>query len=161
MIPQGRGSKTPHPILQAAVTEMDPQVRTVWLAARRPPLSAHPLFWRTLARWVYKHIHWTPDYGIEYLGVFTEEGAARHAASCDGGFVMEVPWNDSLPEETCQFGKHDFPLSEASAEYRNRRLSFVAVHRDRLDEKVEHLRSLEDRLSDLNDCIEGKCVKAI
>lgn len=115
---------------------------SVWLVARRPPLSEHKAFYRWLARWLYERIHWTPDYGIEYQGVYTDEAEARWAASGPGMFVIEVPLNASLPEETCQYGKHDFPLSEASASYRNRRLSFVAVPRERMDQlerKVEEV----------------------
>lgn len=91
---------------------------------------------------MYERIHWTPDYGIEYQGVYTDEAEARWAASGPGMFVMEVPLNGSLPEETCQYGKHDFPLSEASPMYRNRNLSFVAVSRERmaqLESKVEEV----------------------
>lgn len=115
---------------------------SVWLVARRPPLSEHGTFYRWLARWLYGRIHWTPDYGIEYQGVFTDESEARYEASMVGGFVMEIPFNASLPEETCQYGKHDFPLSEASSEYRNRKLSFVAVSREKmaeLEKKVEQV----------------------
>lgn len=133
----------------------------VYLVVRREPLSAKPIVWQWLARLVYFAIGWASDYSVEYQGVFTDEAEARHLAAQDGWSYTKVPLNGCLPSETCQYGTHDFPLSEASAEYRNRRLSFVAVHRERLDEKVEHLKSLEDRINDLSDCIEGKCVKAI
>lgn len=119
-----------------------PVVSSVWLVARRPLLSEHPVFYRWLARWLYRRIHWTPDYGIEYQGVYIDEAEARWAASGAGMFVMEVPFNACLPEETCQFGKHDFPLSEASPMYRNRSLSFVAIPRERLaqlEDKVEEV----------------------
>src|SRR6185503_4578697 len=130
-----------HPI-QATLPAPVANVTSVWLVARHPPLSEHKILYRWLARWLYERIHWTPDYGIEYQGVYTDEAEARWAASGAGMFVMEVPLNGSLPEETCQYGKHDFPLSEASPMYRNRNLSFVAVSRERmaqLESKVEEV----------------------
>jgi hypothetical protein len=127
---------------------------SVFLVARRPPLSEHGFVWRWLARWIYRQIHWTPDYGIEYQGVYIDESAARHAASGDGMFCMEVPLNESLPEQTCQFGSHDFPLSEASHEYRNRKLPFVAVPRG----QIERLR---DKIKTTDLIIEGFRAKAI
>lgn len=113
---------------------------SVFLVARRPPLSQHPFLWRWLARFVYRRINWAPDYGIEYQGVYTDAAEARYAASEAGGFVIEVPLNASLPPETCQYGAHDFPLSEVSHQYRNRKFQFVAVPRgqiERLREKIQ------------------------
>lgn len=116
--------------------EQDINPASVFLVARRPPLSVHPVVWRWLARFVYKRINWAPDYGIEYQGIYTDAAEARYAASELGGFVIELPLNASLPLETCQFGAHDFPLSEASSQYRNRRFPFVAVPRNELDERL-------------------------
>lgn len=116
--------------------ERDIAPASVFLVARRPPLSAHPYLWRWLARFVYQRINWAPDFGIEYQGVYTDEAEARHAASQVGGFVIAMPLNASLPLETCQFGIHDFPLSEASHEYRNRKFSFVAVPRKEIDDRL-------------------------
>ena len=118
---------------QAAATLPAPaavdSVASVWLVARRPPLSDCKVLYRWLARWLYTRIQWTPDYGIEYQGVYTDEAEARWAASGPGMFFMELPLNGSLPEEICQYGKHDFPLSEASAMYRNRRLPLMTLTR--------------------------------
>lgn len=116
--------------------EKDIVPASVFLVARRPPLSEHAFVWRWLARLVYWRINWAPDFGIEYQGVYTDEAAARHAASEVGGFVIAMPLNACLPLETCQFGAHDFPLSEASHEYRNRRFPFVAVPRKELDDQL-------------------------
>ena len=122
--------------LSVVAAEIDMKPASVFLVAQRPPLSEKPLFWRLLARWVYSQIQWTPDYGIEYQGVYTDEAEARYAASGPGMFVMEMPLNASLPLETCQYGTHDFPLSEASHQYRNRKFPFVARLRDEVDDQL-------------------------
>jgi hypothetical protein len=101
----------------------------VYLVVKRKPLSQVPWLYRLLARWVYFRIGWASDYSVEYQGVYTEESEARWAASGEGMSYTEIPWNASLPEDTCQCGTHDFPWSEASAEYRNRKLPFVSVPR--------------------------------
>lgn len=126
-------------------SDMTERPKTVFLVAKRPPLTDHPFIWRWLARLVYRHINWSPDYGIEYQGVYDNEAAARHAASIPGGFYIELPFNAELPQETTSFGAHDFPLSEASSEYRNRRFPFVAVPAYGL-EKLEEMRRRTDAL---------------
>jgi len=113
---------------------------SVYLVGKRPPLAKYPAIWRFLARWIYKQLNWCPDYGIEYQGVYTDEAEARYNASAQGAFYMELPLNASLPDETAQFGVHDFPLSEASAEYRRRRFAYVSIPRvqlEALSQKVE------------------------
>jgi hypothetical protein len=124
----------------APAREMAEGIKSVYLVGKRPPLKNYPVLWRFLARFVYHRLNWCPDYGIEYQGVFTDEAEARHAASGPGMFYMELPLNAELPEETSQFGVHDFPLSEASSEYRNRRFSFVTIPRrdfELLDDKTK------------------------
>lgn len=116
--------------------ERDIRPTSVFLVARRPPLSEHPFVWRWLARFVYKRIQWAPDFGIEYQGVYTDASEARHVASGPGMFVIEMPFNASLPFETCQYGTHDFPSSEASHQYRNRKFPFVAIPRNELDDQL-------------------------
>jgi hypothetical protein len=106
--------------------------QSVWLAAKRPSIATLPYFWQWLARLVYRRFQWCPDNGIDYIGVFTEEAEARYHASQAGGFVMQLPLNAVLPDMPCQFGTHDFPLSEFSAEYRNRQFPFVAIPRGQL-----------------------------
>lgn len=129
-------------------------MQTVFLVAKRPPLSNYPLLWRWLARLVYHRLGWCPDYGIEYQGVYDTESAARHAASTPGGFYMELPLNAELPEATTQFGVHDFPLSDASAAYRNRAFSYVAISRNDLD-------ALNSKVEQTIDCLDGKCAKVL
>lgn len=145
----------------APAGKTEAKLGSVYLVAKRPPLSIHPPLWRYLARLVYKRIGWCPDHGIEYIGIYTSEAEARHAAGGDGYFYMELPLNSSLPDEVCQFGTHDFPHSEASHEYRNRRMPFVARRRKELDSQLADLAEIDGRLLKLNECIEGKCIKAI
>lgn len=127
----GRGG-----IPEMVALEQDIKPTSVFLVARRPPLSEQRFLYRWLARWVYERIQWAPDYGIEYQGVYTDESEARHVASGPGMFVIEMPLNASLPLETCQYGSHDFPMSEASSRYRNRKFPFVAVPRKELDDRL-------------------------
>lgn len=118
---------------------------TVFLVGKRPPLSTHPPFWQWLARLVYKRLHWCPDFGIEYQGVFTNEAEARHAASAPGMFYMELPLDAELPAEPCQFGVHDFPHSDASPFYRRRKAPYVAVPRtqmERLERSIQRAQSV-------------------
>ena len=117
-------------------------IPSVFLVGKRPPLTGYPMLWRVLARWVYRRLNWAPDYGIEYQGVFTSEAAARHAASAPGMFYIELPLNSELPEETAQWGAHDFPLSDASSDYRHRRWPLIAVSRrdlEMLEAKIEQV----------------------
>jgi hypothetical protein len=129
--------------------ESDVAPASVFLVGRRPPLSEHPFVWRWLARFIYRRIRWVPDHGIEYQGVYSDEAEARWAASGPGMFVMEVPLNASLPLETCQFGAHDFPLSEASHEYRNRKFPFVAVPRSQIERLHEKVRSTDPIIKEM------------
>lgn len=92
---------------------------------------------------------------LEFVGIFDSAPAARYAAMVRGGSYRELPLNCSLPEETCQFGNYDHPLSSASPEYRRRKLPFVAI--PRID-----IENLERKVQQTLDCAEGKCdVKAI
>lgn len=129
--------------LEVVEVENETRPKSVFLVARRPPLSDHPFIWRWLARFVYERIQWAPDYGIEYQGVYTDEAEARWAASGQGMFLIELPLNASLPTETCQYGVHDFPLSEASHEYRNRKFQYVAVPCGQLERLQEKIRATD------------------
>lgn len=64
---------------------------------------------------------------LEFLGIFDNATSARWAAMVPGGSYRELPLNASLPEQSCQFGVHDFPHSSTSNEYRNRKLPYQAV----------------------------------
>lgn len=92
---------------------------------------------RKFLRWVYWHYgfaakscrcrHGTTYFSFEPRGTFALESDARWAANCHGGGLKQVPFNAALGEETATYAPGDFPQSEASAEYRHRRLPFSFV----------------------------------
>lgn len=88
-------------------------------------------------------MHWSPDWGIEYQGVYINEAEARHAASAPGMFYIQLPLDAELPIETCAYGTHDFPHSEASPFYRHRRMPFTAVLTNQLDRLQDSLSRAE------------------
>ena len=138
----------------------DEQLRTAYVAFQTKSLDDDPYVprWvKWLLRRIYHHYGWTAmDHDgksyckWEFLGIFDTATSARWAAMVPGGSWMELPLNQSLPEETSQFGAHDFPRSSVSHEYRNRQLPFVAVPRDDLER-------LEGKVQETLDCAEGKC----
>lgn len=120
-----------------------------------------PQWVKYLLRWIYCHYGWAAvghdgrSYcKLEYLGIFDTAEGARMAAMVPGGSYHELPLNRALPEETCQFGVHDFPLSSASPDYRNQKPPFLAVAR----EDWEHL---EQKINETVDCAQGKCATRI
>lgn len=106
---------------------------------KRKPLSEVPLLWRLLARFVYFKIHWSSDYGLEIQGVYTDIAEGRHVASTNGWGFIVVPLNACLPPETCQYKTQDFPLSDASPDYRHRKFQFVAVPQEQVDKLQQRI----------------------
>lgn len=108
-----------------------------------------PRWLKWVLRKIYDHYEWAANdhdgksyCQIQWRGSFYNEADARWAASCPGGRYRALPLNGLLPEETCQYGIYDVPLSSHSPNYRNRSLSFVAVPRERLvqlEKKVEQV----------------------
>lgn len=140
-VSQGRSLKAKYPAQVKAP-------KSVYLVAKRPPLDNHPFIWRWLMRRVCERLEWAPEYGIDYGGVYLDAAEARHAAGEYGGFVMELPWRSLLPPMTVQYGLHDFPLSEASHEYRNRRRSYVAVSRETIEQIIALEQLVDQRYKD-------------
>lgn len=143
---------------------IDDELRTAYVAFQTKSLDDDPHVPR-LVKWLLRRIYhrygWTAmDHdGKSYikwafLGIFDTATGARWAAMVPGGSWMELPLNESLPEETSQFRAHDFPHSSVSHEYRNRKLPFVAVERAQLDQ-------LEDKVNQTLDCAEGRCVPRV
>lgn len=142
----------------------DDVLRTAYVAFLTKSLDDDPHIPR-LVKWLLRRIYhrygWTAmghdgkSYTKwEFLGVFDTATGARWAAMVPGGSWMELPLNEALPEETSQFRAHDYPHSSASAEYRNRKLPFVAVPRadiERLEQKIEQT----------VDCAEGRCERVM
>jgi hypothetical protein len=150
------------------------EVRDLYLVTQRKPLEAvEP---NPFLRWVLRRYFAWRGFAcrshdgdcdqhcyasIEYRGVFDDPAAARYASNCDGGAVKPIPYNAALPEETVQYKAGDVPQSEASSWYRaGVPLPFEAVRRGYVNRQLEDLKSVEGRLTDLSECIEGKCVKA-
>lgn len=132
---------------------MDIELRTAYVAFQTKSLDDDPDVPR-LIKWLLRRIYhrygWTAmDHdGKSYikwsfLGIFDTATGARVAAMVPGGSWMELPLNESLPEETSQFGAHDFPLSSVSEEYCNRKLPLVAVPRDKVDRLAEGVHSTD------------------
>jgi hypothetical protein len=142
----------------------DDEFQTAWIVIRQKSLKDDPLVprWvKWLLRWVYFRYGWAAtghdgrNYTkTEFIGVYDSAPAARYAAMIPGGSYIELPLNCSLPEETCQFGKYDHPLSDASPSYRHRKLPFVAVPRADIEQ-------LEAKVKQTLDCAQGKCVKVV
>lgn len=139
----------------------DDDLKTAYVAFQTKSLDDDPHIPR-LIKWVLRRIYhrygWTAmDHdGKSYckwsfLGAFDTSTEARWAAMIPGGSWIELPWNQVLPESDCQFGAHDYPRSSASHEYRKRKLPFVAVRREQLDQ-------LEAKVEQTALCAEGKCV---
>lgn len=138
----------------------DEHFKTAYVAFQTKSLDNDPhVPWlvKWLLRRIYHRYGWTAmDHdGKSYckwsfLGIFDTSTEARWAAMVPGGSWLELPLNQSLPEETCQFGSHDFPASSASSEYRRRQLPFIAMARDDLNR-------LEEKVQQTLDCAEGKC----
>lgn len=134
---------------------------TAYVVVQQKSLDNDPLvpWWiKWLLRAVYRWYGWAAvghdgkSYcKLEFIGIYDSAPAARWAAGVAGGSYRELPLNASLPEETCQFGVHDFPLSSASPEYRNRVLPYVAVAREDLDK-------LGMKIEQTVDCAHGKCI---
>lgn len=135
-------------------------LRTAYVAFQTKSLDDDPHVPRLikwLLRRIYHHYAWTAmahdgkSYcKWEFLGIYDTATEARWAAMVPGGSWMELPLNVSLPEESCQFRKHDFPLSSVSNEYRNRKLPFVTLHRADLE-------ALDDKVAETLSCAYGKC----
>ena len=113
-------------------------LQQVGLDEHRPAL---PAWVKVFLRWVYHRYGWAAIEGIQFRGVYDDESDAYHVANCDGGSYRSAPYNAALPEETCQFGVYDHPQSEASNEYRNRKLPFVSVPRLEVERLEESLRA--------------------
>lgn len=133
---------------------------TAYVVIQQKPLDEDrnvPYFIKWLLRRIYFWYGWaaTGHDGksytkLDFIGIYDNATAARWAAMVPGGSYRELPLNASLPEESCQFGVYDHPLSTESPEYRHRQMPFVAVKREDLD-------ALGVKIEQTIDCAHGKC----
>lgn len=101
-----------------------------WLVVKRRPISELSRAKRWLVRFAYWHTTWSSDYAVEYIGIFTDEEAAKRMASFPGGCVHKLPVNGALPlNRIVQYGQHTFPLSDARARYEARPCEAVELVR--------------------------------
>lgn len=130
---------------------------SAYFVGKRKPISDLPRLWRWLIRVVYWRTGWASDYGLESQAICTtREMAESLIAENPTWFVQELPVNTPLPDETCKFKLMTFPKSEAAKGYDKRRAAFFAVPR----KEIEGLKNVETKLGELQECIEGKCVRA-
>ncbi len=135
--------------VRAAAVKMAAEIVNHWLAFQEKKLEEVVPNWlvRKFLRWVYWHYgfaakscrckHGVSYFGFEPRGTFANEADARWAANCNGGGLKQVPFNAALGEETATYAPADFPQSEASTEYRNRRLPFSFVPTAELERLAE------------------------
>jgi len=117
-----------------------------FVAGQQTTLDQHqpalPVWLKIFLRWVYHRYGWAAIEGLQFRGSFDSEADARWAANCKGGWYRSIPHNAALEEDVAvQYGVYDHPQSEASSEYRNRRLPFVAVPRLEVERLEESLRA--------------------
>lgn len=122
----------------------------VTLVVKRRPIDDLPWWVQYLLRWVYTRYGFACSdsenagsySSIEYQGVYADPAAAWFAAQGKGYSLTELPLNALLPDETCQFKRHDFPHTATRKIYQTRKLSTIAIPREqieRLDAKLETL----------------------
>ncbi len=110
---------------------------------------------RWFLRWVYQHYgfaamsckckHGVTYFNLEQRATFSDPAEARHWANCSGGAYKPIPHDppQPLPDQTAQYGELDYPQSEASSDYRNRKLPFTVVPTYNLERREEMRRSTD------------------
>lgn len=100
---------------------------SAFLVGKRAPLDRLPKVLAELARKTYFKLGSLLFGGIEGLSICTSKQLADDFASRPGRFVLELPVDECLPDELVQFGYHNFPASQASPRYLNRRFKFTVI----------------------------------
>lgn len=138
-------------------------IRSAYYIARRQRIEdiASPVR-RWLIRLVYFKWDWYSGASIHGQGIFTDRDVAEEIAArkcletSEAWSVKELPVNGLLSDDAVQYGFYSFPGSKMNDKYRNRVRKFAAIPQNDL----EQLASVENKLSALQECIEGKCNKA-
>lgn len=117
------------------------------------PLSDLPWFGRLLVWFLHIKYGWSAGESYEGQGIFTDyEKAGEYIADFNGWKRHEYKVNQSLPEETCQFGRLDASAVSADrGKYRQRKLRVISVERERLGDAWDELRALYSRVKNAND----------
>src|ERR1051325_9394764 len=127
---------------------------SAYFVGKRKPISELPWLWRAVARFIYRQTGWASDHGIESQAICTSrEMAEALCAKNKNWFIQELPINIPLPDETVKFKLMTFPQSDAVKMYDRRRAPFVAL-------PSGDVALLDSKFDELEECIEGKCVRA-
>lgn len=117
----------------------------LYCVGKRRPISELTPEQQEMVREAYRETHWSSDYGVELLGVYTSKALAQEACKERGPnyFVTKLPIDSLLPDEPV-FGDwaHQFPGSEAAVMYENMESATQAV-------LVSDLRIMADELERL------------
>jgi hypothetical protein len=140
--------------------ERSQPLKEVCLMVNVQPITVLPKWAQWMVRYIYFRYGWAAmaerdgvKYSVEYRGVTPDESEARYLSSEPNASYTKVPWRSCLPIETVQFSVHDFPLSEVSPSYRNRKLPFVTYSRADME-------ALGERIEQTAERAEGSCIKA-
>lgn len=121
-------------------------LKDVYFVGKRKPLSDLPWWQRYLVRLVYFTVGWCTGDGIEVqVAVFTEEEAIKQSSK-PGWFYIPAPIKEPLPDATCQYGNHGFPLSDAAQKYQRRKFNHAAINTDLLQETKERAERLRQKI---------------
>lgn len=135
--------------------------RSAYYLSMREPLSSLPRWRQWLIRFVYFKCNWASNYATHDMGIFTDRGVAeeiaarKRAETGKAWSVKELPVNGLLPEAPVKYGFYSFPGTAADYQYRNRVNRFVPVQA----KDLSGLERIEARLGELQERIEGKCVR--
>lgn len=114
-------------------------LRALYCVGKRRPISELTPEQQEKVRDAYKSTHWSSDYGVELLGIYTSKALAEQACKERGPnhFYTRLPIDSCLTDEVV-FGEwaHQFPGSDATDLYENLQAATVAM-------PVSQLRVLE------------------
>ena len=109
------------------------------------PITVLPKWAQWVIRFIYFRYGWSATakraedgmyYSVEYRGVTPDEAEARYLSSEPNASYTKVPWRSCYPVETVQGDTHDFPHSEVSHQYRNRKLPYSVVPTKEIDDRL-------------------------
>lgn len=121
----------------------------LYCVGKRRPISELTPEQQEKVREAYRTTHWSSDYGVELLGIYTSKALAEQACKERGPnhFYTRLPIDTCLTDEIV-FGEwaHQFPGSDATDLYENLQAATVAM-------PVSQLRVLEQEAERLIEII--------